>query len=466
MFNNNSSASTNSILEYRQLPQAVLLPESLGADACSWLDDYNAFSRTWSPRSFDGFHEAVGLGILSIIAARRVVYDFGKRRFTNLAIALVARTSIAAKSSAANIGKDLLRAAGLDFFLLPDSCTPQKLVNLMTLQTPSNYERLADELKEKEKHRLAFISQRGWFIDEFGGFISGMMQLNGPLAEFRGLIRRFDDNEDTLENATIKRGNEVIKHPYLTMVVCLPPANLQNYAKTGSALWNDGFLARFAIVAPNSGFVGKGRFPKGQRIFPQQLIEPLQNWHKSLGIPVVQISNANITVSDITPHVIALSEEVYEATYGYGEALLEMSASSNNTDLDGNYSRYPEKALRVAAIFASFSGSSSIELNHYARAQNITERWRKNEHDLYHQLNGPDGPLKLTTQQKVLRCIDRKGIQTKREIVLSTGLDYAEVQNSLDELLDTKEIVMESSEKTARYTRINRPGLQSLSVYV
>src|SRR5207248_11561637 len=59
-------------------------------------------SSKWSPRAYDGFHEAVGLWILSTIAARRVALAHGGRRYTPLFIALTARTSLYSKSTTAD----------------------------------------------------------------------------------------------------------------------------------------------------------------------------------------------------------------------------------------------------------------------------------------------------------------------------------------------------------------------------
>ncbi len=43
------------------LPDEAHLPDNLGRHASPWLDAYIDYSRTWSPRAYDNFHEAVGL---------------------------------------------------------------------------------------------------------------------------------------------------------------------------------------------------------------------------------------------------------------------------------------------------------------------------------------------------------------------------------------------------------------------
>ena len=81
----------------------------------------------------------------------------------------------------------------------------------------------------------------------------------------------------------------------------------------------------------------------------------------------------------------------------------------NLTDLDGNYARFPEKALRIAALFSSLGGSPEIKINHWAKAQAITERWRSNLHSLYKQVNTEEfATQRWTDNQKVLNAIKQK----------------------------------------------------------
>ena len=78
MTNYNTPGSPELPDSFIPLPPDVFLPEELGADAALWLDLYIQFSKKWSPRSFDGYHEACGLFILATIAARRVAYNLGR----------------------------------------------------------------------------------------------------------------------------------------------------------------------------------------------------------------------------------------------------------------------------------------------------------------------------------------------------------------------------------------------------
>jgi hypothetical protein len=462
-----SSFTTNPIdsnNEFIPLPKHLFLPPGLGSDACPWLDEYITYSTTWSPRSYEGYHEGIGLWVLSTVSARRVPFIFGKTHYTNLPIALIGRTSTTAKSTAAQIGKELLISAGLDGLLLPDTTTPQKMISLMTSKVPDNYQYLTPEQQERINLQLAFPGQRGWYCDEFGMMLSDMMKPSGVMADFRGILRRFDDTEDRYENATHIRGSEIVEQPFLALLGVLTPADLLPYIRCGSALWGDGFLARFALIAAPIDYYKKGRFPKERRIIPASLIDPLRSWHETLGIPKVEIHGSNAKISPISPHILTLSDEVFNEVYEYGEALTEMASSSTNFDLEGNYVRCPEKALRIAALLASFAGSTTIEMNHFARARMITENWREDLHNLYRQLFENIPVQKKSLKEKVLNKVEQMDNPTCREIGQTLGINAIEVQKVLDDLVDGEIINEDPSARTIRYV-LAKPKYDNLSGY-
>ncbi|MDD1775984.1 MAG: hypothetical protein LUP94_01360 [Candidatus Methanomethylicus sp.] len=129
----------------------------------------------------------------------------------------------------------------------------------------------------------------------------------------------------------------------------------------------------------------------------------------------------------------------------------------NIPDMDGNYGRFPEKALRVAALIASLENNPRIEINHWACAQEIVERWRRNLHELYRQINEEEKEKKeLTILGKVKRAIIEKGFPTKREIEQYTGLSSEEVGKELDKLKTEGRIIEEKVGKTYRYRRASQ----------
>jgi len=456
---NNYTPKINSkkLISAPELPKEAQLPVHLELDGCVWLDQYVEFSQKWSPRSFDGYFEATGLWVLSTIAARRITILFGGERHTNLYMLLVGRTSIYAKTTAVQIGKDLISKLGLNYLLLPDESTPQRMIQEMSAKLPENYLNLPKDEKEKALSSLAFAGQRGWYYDEFGQNIQNMMRRDGPYSEFRGILRKFDDTEPTYVRATVTRGKEVVDRPYLALLGILTPADIASVVSHGSMLWGDGYLARMGLIVPTNGMMKDGEFPSGKRVFDESLLKPLMGWHKRLGFPTPVISG-NVVTSDCSKcnTILNLADDTRKAYYRYDKALRNLLIEMSLTDLDGNYARFPEKSLRIAALFASLEGSDLIKINHWAKAQAIVERWRSNLHSLYRQVNTDEFVnQKLSGEQKVLKAIKEKVFPTSREIQQFSGLSSEETGRLLGVLALDKRIIREKQGKTDRY-RLNK----------
>lgn len=445
-----------------ELPVAARHDPKAAASASPWLDAYIQFSRIWSPRAHDDFHESVALWLLSTVAARRIAIDFGKRRYSSLYIALASRTSVFAKSTTAEIAQALLKAAGLSFLMAPDDATPQAFVRAMTYNMPTDWLDMPMDQQEERKRKLSFAAQKGWYFDEFGQKISAMMREGGFMADFRGLLRKFDDTPDTYEYETMSR-HDVVYAPYLALLANLTPADLKPYAKRGAALWNDGFWARFAFLTPPLGAERKNeRFPQQQRVIPSRLVAPIIEWHRRLGIPDIAIIERNVgftaLVTPPDPKIIVLGNNVYDAYYRYNDALIDIVTKSELTDLDGNYARLPEKALRVAMLLASFENGDRIEMRHWHRAQQVAEVWRRNLHNLYDQIvEESETPKTVAMEDKIKRLIAKKGPLTIREIVQNvSGLDSNQAKVIVKSMTDAGFLAQMKDGRTEKY-RLEAP---------
>lgn len=449
------------VVVFPPLPREVEHDPASAAKASPWLDAYVKFSRQWSPRSHDDFHESVGLWLLSTIAARRVCLDLGKRRYTSLYIALAARTSVFAKSTTAEIAQAVLKAIKLDFLMTPDDSTPQAFVKGMTYKLPENWDQLPEDIKEQRLLRYAFVAQRSWFFDEFGQKVAQMMRDNGFMADFRGLLRKFDDTPEAYEYQTTTR-TDLVYAPYLALLANLTPADLKPYAKRGSSLWNDGFWARFAFLTPPDGAERKnGRFPNQEREIPQAITFPLRRWHDRLGVTSAQIVKREVdfkTYQEVlaqppVANQCIMGQGVYDAYYVYNDALIAIVSQSNLTDLDGNYSRLPEKAMRVAMLLASLENNNRIELRHWARAQQIAETWRRNLHNLYEQVTGNAEESKtIAIEDRIMHLIAEKGPRTKRELTQAIwNLDSNQVNAIVKGMIDAGFIAPMKDGRAERY---------------
>jgi hypothetical protein len=446
------------------LPAYAALDPALAATASPWLDSYIAFSRTWSPESYDGFHEAIGLWVLSTVAARRVAVDYGAEHYTNLYIALCARSTVFAKTTAANIGRSVLSECGLEYLIAPDDATPQAFLRSLTVRVPDGFSQLDDVRRAAIQRRLAFVAQKGWFYDEFGQKLHAMMQSAGAMVEYRGHLRRLDDYPPTYEYATVGRGSDLIERPYLALLASLTPADLQPHARKGAALWGDGFLARFALVAPPLDLhIPCQDFPEGQRIIPLSIVQPLQQWHHRLGIPNVSIVERlndkgeatgvfDATVESLSPNRCTLGADVRQAINTYRRALRELrqAKGTDDTDLDGNYGRLHITALRIAMLLASLENGGQVELRHWARAQEIAERWRANVHYLVAQLATRESTKAQGLEDRILMYLG-KGKLTVRELKQNTHASYADVEAALAVLLQRKQVRAIKTRQTTYY---------------
>jgi hypothetical protein len=179
----------------------------------------------------EGYYEAVAMAILSTVAARRVVIDFGGPEYTNMFIALVGPTSWFKKSTTGKHFSGIIEAAGLDWLLGADITTPQKLLsNMAGKKLPENYEELTEDEQEREKKRLAMAGQVGWYYDEFGNHLDAMVKENGVMADFCGLLRLLDDGKKKHRYDTHRRGKEVIRNPALSLLAALTDDDIKPHA--------------------------------------------------------------------------------------------------------------------------------------------------------------------------------------------------------------------------------------------
>jgi hypothetical protein len=447
------------------LPDSAHIDPAVGLGACDWLDRYIDFSRLWSPRAFDGFHEAVALWVLSTVAARRVLANMGKWRFTNLYIALTARTSLYAKSSTAEIGIQTLNRAGLSWLLTADSATPQKFITDLTNRLDDHYNELSAEEQKIKRLKLAMAGQRGWYFDEFGQHVAAMMRDGGFMSDFRGLLRRMDDTPERYEYGSIGRGSDIIERPYLALLANLTTDDLRPFARKGAGLWGDGFLARFALVCPSDGERKTERFPPGERAIPAELLTPLVNWHNRLKMPTVEIVDTadkegsptgrkRAEIGPICQTVLEINGDVREAFYAYHDGLLDLLGANQNHDLDGNYARFAEKALRISVVLASVSGAEQISMPHWARAQSITESWRAGLHELYRQINQPEPSDERKNEERLLITVQKLINPTAADAArYIRNLSSSEAARVLDGLVETGVLAVAATtnRRTKRY---------------
>jgi hypothetical protein len=450
-----------------ELPAYAQTDEDAAARASIFLDDYIAFSQKWAPRAYAGFHEAAALFALSTTAARRIKIQLGPRGvFTSLYLALASRTSLYTKTTAADLALTLLRRAELTGLLADDDATPQAFLRSLTLHVPPDYADLEEDAQQDLRQRLAFAGQKGWFYEEWGQHLHAMMQKEGMMAAFRSILRRLDDHQDQYVYSSISRGRDILIKPYVTLLANVTPADLKPFLRMQSPLWRDGYIARFAFIAPGEAPTTLAPFPEGTFTITKALVTTLAAWHKRLGIPRVTVEpirgpkgkdtgRHRIVFTQVHKETTyTLSPEVRTAFYAYDQAMHELMAYTNNEDLDGSYARFPMKALRIAGLLASLHDDASkytIWPAQWYRGQAIAERWRRDLHKLMHQVDEGEAPSREARyEQRILDVLKRHGALSIREINRWTKLAHSDIAAALP-VLQTAGVVEESA--TARTTK-------------
>jgi len=425
--------------EFQPLP----IDHNLAMQGSQWLNDYVAFSRHWSPRSYEGYHEAMGLWVLSTVAARRVVGYLGGANYTNLSIIIAGVSSLNAKTTAAKVATGLLERAGADYLMTPDKSTPQSFIKGLVADWDKS-----DDLDDFGEKRLAFQGQRGWFYEEFGGGLNAMLRQDGVMADFRGILREFDDCPKRYESMTISRGSEMIFNPYLAMMGNCTPADLRKVANKGNALWGDGFLARWGFVCPEMGApIKRDKFPLGEMTFPNNLLTTLYDWHSRLGIPEIdkQAKKVYPTITKMT-----ITSEVEGLFYDYNNKLLDIIEGGLHSDLQPIYARFHSKALRIAILLASLDGLT-VEARHWWRACQIAENWRMGLHNLYSQVNAAEADKAKELEDKIYEMIQKRGRVTAREAGQYCNKSAKEVSATLEAMFNSGLIDGIKDGKTLRY---------------
>jgi len=407
---------------------------------CGFLRAYVEHSQRWAPRAAPDFHSAVGMWVLSTIAARRIVVHMGATEvFPTLFLALVAESTLWTKTTAAALGVRLVKRAGCEFLLGPDRTTPQFMLKQMKGIVPEHYGNQTAAIQETMQRNFGFSSKRGWFYEEWGGMLHQMRRTDSPQSELNKLLIVLEGGQQSFEVGTIQRGLERIEKPYLALLANATPHDLLPFMQEDDAWWHDGFWPRFAFVtAPTDTAPSTAMRPRDKHYDePSALVLQLHNWHLRLGLPEVVIeeekeANGKRTgdwegrVKNFPCNVIELDDDVYTAYETYNKALFELMTTTNaeasiRADLRPWYGRAHEKALRVAMLLASVDNQDLLTLPYWQEAQTLVETWRENLHTLLHDIgdrgDAPEKSRRLSRlEHRIVSLLALNGGMTARNL--------------------------------------------------
>lgn len=434
-----SQDDTPNVNNVPPLPEIIKAQESRAHLASPTLDAMIAYFQHWATRSYDGYHEAVALWTLSTIAARRVVLPWRRGVWTPLYIMIVSRTTAHAKTEAAWYGNQIIESCGLNFLLVPDETTPQRLLSKMCGRVvPRNYSVMSHEERENFCRSAAFAGQKGWQYDEFGDLLQEVIKGRGSNAQFYRLLKQLYDSKTTFRYDTITRGEEKIEMPYLSIIGTTAPDSLAPIAGTDSAAWTDGAFARIAWIVPPFDSLKLESAPDGYAEVPQLVRDSLLAWHHRLGEPTCEVVDLaeqeelldqalgadragkrkqretpeyRIDRGDLPQNPIYWTGSgVREAHERYYAALATMGRDYNLDErFRSNYGRLPDMALKIAMLLASLENNDRMDMRHWGRGQQIAERWRYNLHELIAQLStGHVKPSYGALESAVIETLEKK----------------------------------------------------------
>jgi hypothetical protein len=467
------------------LPLHVKANEARASEASPILDALINYFRYWCTRSYEGYHEAVAIWVLATIAARRVVLKWRNGFWTTLYIMLVSISGRHAKTEATSYGTKVIRECGLDFSLVPDETTPQRLLSRMSKSyIPRNYADMDSEQKEKLELKLAFAAQKGWSYDEFGDFLQEVMQGKGANAHFYRLLKQFYDNKPEFTYDTLTRGEEHIDLPSLCILGTTAPDSLKSIAGRESKIWKDGTVARISWVVPPADSLQLRSAPDGEATVPEDIRRALIEWHERLGIPKCEIVDLQereelleqtfgkddkkkkkydgpqykINCEPLPQNEIDWrGTGVREAHQAYFQALVQIGLDYNlDARLNSSYIRLPDMALKIAMLLASLENHNRLDMRHWSRGQAITERWRRDLHQLLIQLSSGSSNSLGEIEDRVLEAIAKIGkmvnartISQQSTFLRSVGVQ--KVRDACEELAAAKVIAKEGAGRGALF---------------
>lgn len=285
------------------------------------------------------------------------------------------------------------------------------------------------------------------------------------MSDFHALLRVLDDGKDTFSSETIARGLEHIHAPYLALLGSATPTDMMPFMAPGAPWWHDGFWPRFVFACPPHD-VGPSlvRRPQGAIAYGA-LASVLVAWHHRLGIPHVEIAEGvdkkghpsgdfTATIHDMSPHMLTVPEQVYEAYCTYNETLLTMVIAGDiHEDYESWYARLHEKAMRVAILLASLQGATTLSLLHWSAAQAIAERWRALFHEAVHLIvntGAAPGKTKIL-EDRIIDVLKKTDKSTARELSRKLHASAAEIDGALAGLLKGEHVLRAQQGRTTIY---------------
>jgi len=383
------------------------------------LDQYIEYAaqRTDAPREF---HEAVGLAIMSGAVGRKIYLQASTGVvYPALWVLLIADSTLYRKSTALDLGRELLEAVDEDA-LAPSDFTPQRFVAI---------------LAEHDGRPLAF------FRDEVAGFWETLNRLDFMAGLKDVLLNVYDGRpfrREKMKPPPKKEKNPRgptddtpepewrfnIRHPFLTMAVATTRDRFTQVAQLADL--HNGFLPRHAFVVPP---------PRPHRRLPLRAMDSAIDGARGALIK-------ELTALARRGGEVAAGPQVWTRFNAYLEDLeaeAQHAPDRNVVAIVG--SRISWMALRVALLLATADQARMISLPHLLRGILITEVWRHNAIDLL----GALGTSRFEKRaSRLAELVHAAGAISRRDAMRAMKASKREMDDLQATLSDRGEIIVET----------------------
>lgn len=401
-----------------------------------------------SPMTPPHFLEAATIWLAGLAIAKRVVVDLHERISPHLYLLIVAETSRYAKSTGMGLIYQIVMAT-MPYMIIPGSATSEALVDIMSGQTPANYDKLSQIMKARIENGRKFAGQRGIILDEYSGLLgSGKKDYMQGFVEL--LMRLYDGRSEELYQ-TKAGGLITIHQPALSIFGATTPAAMAR--ALSNEAWENGEMARYLIMFRDEVLPYNDEY--GQMDIPPEITKPLLLMHAALP----KMRSDFTEDADFKPITALFDKEAHAAYRAYAQAVrYDMLADCDNR-LTGNYTRLHVQALKIALSLATVDYLSAgetfvkIGLGHWALAQQMTERSRENLHRLMLTLTESRDSR---NQRDILTLLRQNpGGLTVRDLCRRMTAYANDIRGGLEILLDSGEITeIEHNPATGRPTKV------------
>jgi hypothetical protein len=424
------------------LPEAAQLSDAAlqaGERAGKWLDAATDWAFSRSPMTPKHFLEFGLLWCVGLAVARRAYAHWHAPVYPNTYICWVAQSSIYRKTTGLTIILDIV-SKSMDHLLHSEEATPEALMLSLSGKPPSNYDSLRGSEKKRIDRARLFAGQRGLLLDEasslFGSKKRDYMQGHAEM------LMKLYDNPLRHSRETRSEGFLVTYYPSLNILGATTPAALAR--TTNGQSWEDGELARYILLAPEKilpwslPFVDPGEYEP-----PFWLVDLLRRLHDMLPMPPTELEFAAETLPARTEINLTITKDAKAAFDAYSKAVgydLHLGDNAVQEKLRPNYSRLHVQCAKFATALALMEWAQggdpnarvTINIGHWARAQQMVERARVDLHRLVRLLDESDD---VKAEKKLLEFLRRyPDGQTVREISRGTNLPYKSIEPQLEAL--------------------------------